>query len=128
MKFPHLTTGRSVFYDPFVGLKNSTDIRFELERKLVACLATGGSNGYPVQPYRIHNPHFRSLICEGMSKPSWSIQDLINCKGNLAGAASLALSATLEKPMWGQSDFLTFEPLERLEMFAAASLTEGLTL
>lgn len=128
MNLPHLTTGRSVFFDPFTGIKNTTDIRFELERKLVACLAIAGTNGYPVQPYRIQNPHFRSLICEAMSKPSWSIVDLVKCEGNLAGAASLALSATLEKPVWGQSDYLTFEPLERLEIFQAASLTGGLTL
>lgn len=126
--FPAFTTGRSVFFDPFTGLKNSTDIRHELERKLCACLATGGTNGYPIQPYRIQNPHFRSLILEGMSKPSWSIDDLLKCGGNLEGAASLALSATLEKPIWGQSDSSILDVLERQEMFAAASLTGGFTL
>ncbi len=125
---PSFTTGRSVFFDPFTGLKNTTDIRHELERKLCACIAMGGTNGYPIQPYRIQNPLFRSLILEGMTKPSWSIDDLVKCEGRLESAASLALSATLEKPIWGQSDFLTFEPLERLEMFQAASLTGGLTL
>jgi len=125
---PTFTTGRSVFYDPFTGLKNSTDIRFELERKLVACLATGGTNGYPIQPTQIHNPRFRSLILDGMRKHSWSITDLLNYDGNLEEAASLALGATLEKPIWGQSDSLLFDALEWLEKVQTAALTGGLTL
>ncbi len=122
------TTGRSVFVDPFTGLKSLADIRFELERKLIACLATGGTHGYPIQPGSIANRDFRSLALMGMSKPTWSIKDLLAVTGDLEGAAGLALNATLETPVWGQSDFLILELVERIQLFQAAALTGGLTL
>lgn len=122
------TTGRSVFMDPFTGLKNLADIRFELERKLVACMATGGTNGYPVDFERISNRHFQDLAVRALNARTWSIADLLAVTGDLEGAAGLALNATLENPVWGQSDSLILEQVERIQNFQAAALTSGLTL
>ncbi len=122
------TTGRSVFYDPLTGAKRLGDMRFEMEKKLVACLATGGTHGYPLLPHRITNAHFRSLALEGMSKTGWSVSDLTKYGGNLDGAAALALIATLEKPTWGQSDFLVWEAIERMEQLQESAWRSGLAL
>ena len=122
------TTGRSVFMDPFTGLKTLADIRFELERKLVACMATGGTNGYPVDFERISNRHFQDLAVRALNARTWSIADLLAVTGDLEGAAGLALNATLENPVWGQSDSLILEQIERIQNFQAAALTSGLTL
>lgn len=122
------TTGRSVFLDPFTGLNNLADIRFELERKLVACMATGGTNGYPVNFERISNRHFQDLAVRALNARAWSITDLLAITGDLEGAAGLALNATLENPIWGQSDFLILEQVERIQNFQTAALTSGLTL
>ncbi len=122
------TTGRSVFLDPFTGFKTVADIRFELERKLIACLATGGTNGYPIDFERISNHHFRDLAVRALNARSWSITDLLAITGDLEGAAGLALNATLENPVWGQSDYLILELIEHFETFQVAALTGELTL
>jgi hypothetical protein len=122
------TTGRSVFYNPLTGSHGLTDIRFELERKLAACVATGGTNGYPIQPKRIKNPEFRSLIAYGMLLKDWTLKDLTECTDRLEGAASLTLIASLENPTWGQSDYLLLETLERMEKLQSSAWGSGRTL
>ena len=122
------TAGRSLFYDPLTGPHRLGDMRFELEKKLAACVATGGTNGYPIQPSRIKNPFFRSLVAYGMIFPNWSLKDLTECEGRLEGAAALVLLATLEKPVWGQADYLLLETLERMEQFQSSARGSGRTL
>lgn len=127
-KLPGFTAGRSLFYDPFTGSHRIGDIRFNLEKKLAACVATGGTNGYPIQPHRIKNPQFRSLVAFGMIFTNWSIKDLTECSERLEGAASLALIASLEKPRWGQADYLLMEILERMEQLQSSAWGSGRTL
>lgn len=122
------TLGRSLFYDPLTGSIRLGDLRFELERKLAACLVMGGSNGYPIQPHRIKNPEIRTLVYGGMNWGNWSKKDLIECTHRLEGAASLVLLATLENPVWGQADYLLFETLERMEQFQQSAWGSGRTL
>lgn len=122
------TAGRSLFYDPLSGQLRPGDTRFELEKKLAACVATGGTNGYPIQPHRIKNTHFRSLVRCGMIFSDWSWKDLTECTDPLKGAAAMVLSATLEKPVWGQADYLLLEILERLEQFQSSAWGSGKTL
>lgn len=122
------TAGRSLFHDPLNGALRLVDMRFELEKKLAGCLAIGGSNGYPIQPSRIKNPIFRSLIAYGMIFPNWSVKDLTECDGRLEGAASLALLATLERPVWGQADYLLLEAIERMEQLQTYAWGSGRTL
>ncbi len=120
-KKPGFTAGRSLFYDPLTGQHRLGDLRFELERKLAACVALGGTNGYPIQPHRIKNPCFRSLVAYGMIFGNWTLKDLTECTDRLEGAASLSLIATLEEPIWGQADYLLLETLERLEQLQASA-------
>lgn len=122
------TAGRSLFENPLTGAHCLGDIRFELERKLAACLACDGTNGYPIQPHRINNPGFRSLVAYGMILKKWSIKDLTECTGRLEGAASLALLATLDKPRWGQADYLLLEAIENIEKLQNSAVKSGLTL
>ena len=122
------TAGRSLFYDSLTGQLRPGDTRFELEKKLAACVATGGTNGYPIQPHRIKNTHFRSLVRCGMIFSDWSWKDLTECTDPLKGAAAMVLSATLEKPVWGQADYLLLETLERLEQFQSSARGGGRTL
>lgn len=127
-KLPTFTAGRSLFYNPFTGPHCLTDIRYELEKKLAVCVATGGTNGYPVQPHRIKNSMFRSLVAYGMIFANWTIKDLTECTNRLKGAASLALIASLENPVWGQADYLLLEALERMEQLQSSAWGSGRTL
>ena len=122
------TAGRSLFYNPLSGSHCIGDIRFELEKKLACCVATGGTNGYPIQPHRIKNECFRSLIAYGMIFSNWSLKDLIECEGRLEGAAALVLLATLERPVWGQADYLLLDALERMEQLQSSARGSGRTL
>lgn len=122
------TSGRSLFYDPITGQKRLGDIRFELEKKLAVCVATGGTRGYPVQPHRIKTPEFRSLVAYGMLLSNWTVKDLTECSGRLDGAASLVLIASLERPIWGQADYLLLETLERMETLQSSAWGSGRTL
>jgi len=125
---PSFTAGRSLFYDPRTGANRPADIRYNLEIKLAACVATGGTNGYPVQPHRIKTPEVRSLVAFGMIFSNWSEKDLTQCTDRLEGAASLVLLATLEKPIWGQADYLLLETLERLEQLQNSAWGSGIVL
>ena len=125
---PGFTAGRSLFYDPLNGPHRLGDIRFELEKKLAACVATGGTNGYPIQPHRIKNPCFSSLVRCGMIFSDWSWKDLTECESPLEGAAALVLLATLERPVWGQGDYLLLETLERMEQLQSSARGSGRTL
>lgn len=122
------TAGRSLFYDPLTGANRITDIRFNLEKKLAACVATGGTHGYPIQPHRVKHPAFRSLIAAGMIFQKWTLKDLTECTDRLEDAASIVLIATMENPRWGQQDYLIFEALERLEQLQLTAVGSGLTL
>jgi hypothetical protein len=125
---PSFTAGKSLFGDPLTGPHRLTDIRYNLECKLAACVATGGTNGYPIQPHRIKTPEFRSLVACGMIFSNWTLKDLTECTDRLEGAASLALIATLEKPVWGQADCLLLESLERMEQLQTSAWGSGRTL
>jgi hypothetical protein len=122
---PSFTAGKSLFGSHQTGPHRLTDIRFELERKLAACVASGGTNGYPIQPHRIKTPEFRSLVAYGMIFDNWSLKDLTECNDRLEGAASLALLATLEKPIWGQADYLLLETLEKMEQLQNSAWRSG---
>ena len=122
------TLGRSLFVDPLCGALSLGDIRQQLEIKLSACLICGGTNGCPIMPDRVKNPHLRSLIAAGMILQNWSNQDLVQCTGILEGAAVITLLATLENPTWGQADYQLFRTLEQLERLQAQALTGGRTL
>lgn len=123
-----ITVGRGLFHNALSGAHRIGDIRHELEKKLVACLATGGTNGNPVQPYRIANRHFRSLALEGMSKHSWTVADLLAVTGNNEGAAGLALIATMEEPIWGHYDVKLLDGIEMVEEIQEMALAGGRTL
>ena len=71
---------------------------------------------------------FRSLVAYGMLVKDWSLKDLTECTGRLEGAASLVLIASLEKPVWGQADYLLLETLERMEQFQNSACRSGRTL
>lgn len=125
---PSFTSGRSLFDDPLRGPKRISEIRFELEKKLAVCVATGGTNGCPIQPRRIKNPMFRSLVAFGMLLKNWTLKDLTECTGQLEGAASLVLMASMEKPIWGASDYYLLETIERLEQFEQSARGSGVRL
>jgi hypothetical protein len=127
-KSQDFTAGRSLFYDPLTGQHRLGDIRFELERKLAVCVATVGTNGYPVQPYRIKTPEFRSLVAYGMLLNRWTLKDLTKCTDRLEEAASLVLLAALDKPIWGQADYLLLEALERMEQLQSSAWGSGRAL
>jgi len=124
----NFTTGRGVFYHPETGSNRPEDIRFQLEMKLAACVAIGGTNGYPIQPHRIKNPCFRSLVAYGMIFRNWSLKDLTECADRLEGAASMVLVATLENPVWGASDYHLFDALEKFERLQNSAWRSGRTL
>ena len=127
-RVPEFTAGHSLFHDPLTGAYRLVDIRFHLERKLAACVAIGGTNGYPILPARIKNPMFRSLVAYGTIFSNWSLRDLTECTDLLEGAASLALIASLEKPIWGQADYLLLETLERMEQLQSSAWGSNRTL
>jgi hypothetical protein len=122
------TAGRSLFHDSLTGPYCLADIRDKLETKLAACMAMGKTSGYPIQPHRVKNPGFRSLVSYGMIFPNWSIKDLTECNDRLEGPAALALLATLEKPVWGQADYLLFETIEKMENLQQSAWRSGRTL
>lgn len=122
------TLGAGLFADALNGSFTPAEIRQALETKLCACLAIGGTNGAPVQPGRIRNPYFRALVAAGMSCTGWSVKDLAGCTGNLEGAATLALVATLEQPEWGADDYRLMEVLERLERLQNLACNGGRSL
>jgi hypothetical protein len=122
-----MTLGRSLFHDALFEALTIGDTRFELEKKLVACLATGGTNGNPVLPHRIKNRHFRSLTLRGM-KPSWSIKNLLEINDECQPAAEMALVATLEKPVWGHHDVRLLECVECYENLRGLAIRGGRTL
>lgn len=122
---PASTLGWSLFYCPSGGASSLGGIRQRLELKLAACLATGGTNGFPVMPDRIKNPQLQTLIGAALSFRNWSIQDLIDCSGILEGPAASVLLATLDKPIWGSDDFHLFHWLERMEQLEAAAWKSG---
>lgn len=122
------TSGGSLFYDPLTGPKRLGYIRFELERKLAACVALGGTGGYPIQPHRIKTAAFRSLVNAGMQFWNWSCKDLTECTGRLESAAVSVLMATLDRPIWGQADYLLMEALERMEQLQAGAWNSGRAL
>ena len=122
------TLGRGLFQDPLTGAHRIGDIRYWLELKLAACVAMDGTNGYPIEPRRIKNDSFRSLVAYGMILKNWTVKDLLGCAHRLEGAAATVLQATLEKPIWGQGDYLLFEALERIEGLQFEALTGGNTL
>lgn len=125
---PTFTAGRSLFYDPLTGAHRLGDIRFNLERKLAVCVATGGTNGYPIQPHRIKTPEFRSLVAYGMIFNNWSLKDLTECTDRLEAPAASILITSLEKPIWGQADYLLLETLERLEQLQSSAWGSGRAL
>jgi hypothetical protein len=71
---------------------------------------------------------FRSLVAYGMIFNNWSLKDLCECTDRLEGAASLALIASLEKPVWGQADYLLLEKLESIEQLQSSARGSGRTL
>ena len=122
------TTGRGIFHDALFGARTPGDIRFELEKKLAACLVTGGTNGFPIEPHRIKTPTFRSLVTYAMVFKSWTIADLVSCTGEIEAAASAVLLATLDNPVWGQSDYILLDAIERIESIQQSALKGGLAL
>lgn len=122
------TTGKSVFYGPR-GYGNSvSEIRHALEIKLAACLAAGGTNGCPVQPHRIKDVHLRQIIAAAMLCKEWNPKDLTECTGPLQGPATTVLLATLDRPIWGASDYHILAMVEKLESFKNAAWKGGMTL
>lgn len=122
------TLGRSIFTDGIFGSRTIPDIRNQIEIKLVACLAMGGTNGFPVSPDRIQNPIYKQIAAAAMSSKGWNIKDLTECVGRLCIPASGILIATLEEPIWGEDDSILMDMIESLESMEIASRKGGRTL
>lgn len=122
------TLGWSIFSDGICGARPLPDIRNQIELKLAACLATGGTDGFPITPDRIRNPLFRQLVGAGMSLKGWNVKDLAGCTGRLAIPAEGVLIATLEEPVWGEDDAVLFRLLESIESLEIKSTKGGRTL
>lgn len=125
---PQTTLGFSLFVDPLAGSGTVSEIRQRLELKYCAAMATGGANGFPLDPRRIRDTRLRTLAAAGMTLRNWTPQDLVRCTGNLEGHAASVLITTLEKPIWGPEDFNLMNLLERLEAAQARALGGGLMI
>lgn len=122
------TLGWCIFNDGIYGARPLIDIRNQIEVKLAACLAMGGTNGFPISPDRIRNPFFRQIVSAGMSAKGWNVKDLAGCVGRLAIPTETVLIATLEEPVWGEDDAVLFRLLESIEGLEVKSTNGGRTL
>ena len=122
------TLGSSIFYHPLAGQSSLGDIRQRIELKYAACIASGGTNGFPLHVKRIQNLKLRALAAAGMVLKKWSVRDLIACTDGLQGPASAVLVETLENPKWGPDDFALFDLVEKLEGMQTMAVKGGRTL
>lgn len=122
------TLGSSLFFDPLAGQVSLGDIRQRIELKYAACLASGGTNGFPLHVNRIQNLKLRALAAAGMVLKRWNVKDLIECTDGLACAADAVLIATLEKPKWSNDDFVLMNAIEKLENLQSMALGGGRSL
>ncbi len=89
--------------------------RRRLETKYAACLATGGSKGFPLSVDRILDPKLRALAGAGMTFKNWSIKDLAECTDDLADTAVAVIETALLHPEWTAADFREFARIEEAE-------------
>jgi len=122
------TLGSSIFFDPLAGQSSLGTLRQRVELKYAACIASGGTNGFPLHVKRIQNLKLRALAAAGMVLRKWCVADLIACTNGLEGPATSVLIATLEKPTWGPEDFHLFDYIEKLEAMQARAVAGGNTL
>lgn len=122
---PQTTLGSSLFVDPLAGAATVSEIRHRLELKYCACIATGGTNGFPLDVRRIKDTRLRALAGAGMTLREWTVQDLVRCSGNLEGHAGTILMATLERPVWGPDDFRLLDLIERMEEMRITAMRGG---
>ena len=122
------TLGSSIFFDPLAGQSSLGTLRQRIELKYAACIASGGTNGFPLHVNRIQNLKLRALAAAGMVLRKWCIADLIACTDGLEGPAVSVLVTTLEKPIWGSEDFRLFDYIEKLEAMQTRAVMGGNTL
>jgi hypothetical protein len=122
------TLGSSLFYDPLAGTATVSEIRQRLELKYCACLATGGTNGFPLDVRRIKTDRLRTLAACSMLLRNWSVNDLLEITGNMELVAGGVLLATLDQPRWGPEDLLLMGMIEAVEDMQSRALRGGRTL